>query len=126
MRTIATEELHGWAIAQRIHLLTKDVLRINQGSLYPALQRLEREGWIAADWGVSETKRRRPILSTPPRRAAAGWRKSARSGSDSRRPSRSSCETRNRQGGRVRIVPSDHRRVAGSAPRSTRGCRPRR
>ena len=58
MRTIATEELHGWAIAQRIHLLSKDVLRINQGSLYPALQRLEREGWITADWGVSETKRR--------------------------------------------------------------------
>lgn len=58
MRTIATEALHGWAIAQRIHLLSKDVLRINQGSLYPALQRLEREGWITADWGVSETKRR--------------------------------------------------------------------
>ena len=58
MRTIATEALHGWAIAQRIHLLSKDVLRVNQGSLYPALQRLEREGWITADWGVSETKRR--------------------------------------------------------------------
>jgi transcriptional regulator len=58
MRTIATEELHGWAIAQRIQLLSKDVLRINQGSLYPALQRLEREGWITADWGVSETRRR--------------------------------------------------------------------
>jgi transcriptional regulator len=58
MRTIATEELHGWAIAQRIQLVSKDVLRINQGSLYPALQRLEREGWITADWGVSETKRR--------------------------------------------------------------------
>ena len=58
LRTIVTESLHGWAIAQRIQLLSKDVLRINQGSLYPALQRLERQGWITADWGVSETNRR--------------------------------------------------------------------
>ena len=58
MRTIASENLHGWAIAQRIQLLSKDVLQVNQGSLYPALQRLERQGWITADWGVSETNRR--------------------------------------------------------------------
>ena len=58
MRTITTEPLHGWAIAQRIQLLSKDVLKINQGSLYPALQRLERQGWITAEWGVSETNRR--------------------------------------------------------------------
>jgi PadR family transcriptional regulator PadR len=58
MRTIATEKLHGWAIAQRIQLLSRDVLQVNQGSLYPALQRLERQGWIVADWGVSETNRR--------------------------------------------------------------------
>ncbi len=58
MRTIATAELHGWAIAQRIQLLSKDVLQVNQGSLYPALQRLERQGWITADWGVSEMNRR--------------------------------------------------------------------
>jgi transcriptional regulator len=58
MRTIATENLHGWAIAQRIRLLSKDVLQVNQGSLYPALQRLERQGWITADWGVSEANRR--------------------------------------------------------------------
>jgi PadR family transcriptional regulator PadR len=58
MRTIAAENLHGWAIAQRIQLLSKDVLQVNQGSLYPALQRLERQGWITADWGVSETNRR--------------------------------------------------------------------
>ncbi len=58
MRTIATEQLHGWAIAQRIQLLSKDVLQVNQGSLYPALQRLERQGWITAVWGVSETNRR--------------------------------------------------------------------
>jgi len=58
MRTIATEELHGWAIAQRIQQLSKDVLQVNQGSLYPALQRLERQGWITAQWGMSETNRR--------------------------------------------------------------------
>jgi PadR family transcriptional regulator PadR len=58
MRTIATEQLHGWAIAQRIQLLSRDVLQVNQGSLYPALQRLERQGWITADWGTSETNRR--------------------------------------------------------------------
>jgi transcriptional regulator len=58
MRTIATQKLHGWAIAQRIQQLSNDVLQVNQGSLYPALQRLERQGWIAADWGVSETNRR--------------------------------------------------------------------
>jgi PadR family transcriptional regulator, regulatory protein PadR len=58
MRTILTEKLHGWAIAQRIQLLSRDVLQVNQGSLYPALQRLERQGWITADWGVSETNRR--------------------------------------------------------------------
>ena len=58
LRTIASEKLHGWAIAQRIQLLSHDVLQINQGSLYPALQRLERQGWIRAEWGTSETNRR--------------------------------------------------------------------
>jgi transcriptional regulator len=58
MRTIVTETMHGWAIAQRIQFLSKDVLQVNQGSLYPALQRLERQGWITADWGVSENNRR--------------------------------------------------------------------
>ena len=58
MRVIATEKLHGWAIAQRIQQLSKDVLQVNQGSLYPALQRLERQGWITAQWGMSETNRR--------------------------------------------------------------------
>ena len=58
MRTIAAEPLHGWAIAQRIQLLSKDVLQVNQGSLYPALQRVERQGWVVADWGMSENNRR--------------------------------------------------------------------
>jgi PadR family transcriptional regulator PadR len=69
MRTIEREALHGWAIAQRIQMLSKEVLQVNQGSLYPALQRLERQGWIAADWGVSENNRRaRFYRLTPPGR----------------------------------------------------------
>jgi PadR family transcriptional regulator len=58
MKTIALEPLHGWAIAQRIRQLSHDVLQLQQGSLYPALQRLEREGWITAEWGASENNRR--------------------------------------------------------------------
>ncbi|MFL5581560.1 MAG: PadR family transcriptional regulator [Gemmatimonadaceae bacterium] len=58
LRTVAGERMHGWAIAQRIQILSHDVLQINQGSLYPALQRLERQGWIRAEWGTSETNRR--------------------------------------------------------------------
>lgn len=58
MRTVARDELHGWAIAQRIQQLSKDVLLVSQGSLYPALQRLERQGWITAEWGTSESNRR--------------------------------------------------------------------
>lgn len=58
LRTLAREPLHGWAIAQRIQQLSSDVLQVNQGSLYPALQRLERQGWITAAWGMSETNRR--------------------------------------------------------------------
>ena len=70
MRTIAQEPHHGWAIAQRIQTLSNDVLQVNQGSLYPALQRLERQGWITADWGASETNRRARFyrLTAPGRR----------------------------------------------------------
>jgi transcriptional regulator len=58
LKAIGPGPLHGWAIAQRINQLSQDVLRVQQGSLYPALQRLEREGWITADWGASENNRR--------------------------------------------------------------------
>jgi transcriptional regulator len=58
LKTIALEPQHGWAIAQRIRQLSNDVLQVQQGSLYPALQRLERQGWITADWGASENNRR--------------------------------------------------------------------
>jgi PadR family transcriptional regulator, regulatory protein PadR len=58
LRTLAPEPLHGWAVAQRIQQMSNNVLQIQQGSLYPALHRLEGRGWIAAAWGVSETNRR--------------------------------------------------------------------
>ena len=50
LKAIAAAPLHGWAVAQRINQLSRDVLRVNQGSLYPALQRLERDGWIESGW----------------------------------------------------------------------------
>jgi len=58
LRTLQTESLHGWAIAERIEQVSQDVLQINQGSLYPALHRLEHQGWIDAEWAVSELGRR--------------------------------------------------------------------
>ena len=58
MRTIALEPLHGWAIAQRIQQVSEELLRVQQGSLYPALHRLEHQGWIAAEWGASDNNRR--------------------------------------------------------------------
>ena len=50
--------MHGWGISQRLHLVSGSVFQVNQGSLYPALHRLEDQGWIAADWGTSEHNRR--------------------------------------------------------------------
>jgi PadR family transcriptional regulator, regulatory protein PadR len=58
LRTLQTTPLHGWAIAERIQQISEDVLQINQGSLYPALHRLEHQGWIEAEWSVSELGRR--------------------------------------------------------------------
>jgi transcriptional regulator len=58
LRTLQTEPLHGWAISERVQQISQDVLQINQGSLYPALHRLEHEGWIDAEWATSELGRR--------------------------------------------------------------------
>jgi transcriptional regulator len=58
LRTLCLGPQHGWAISERVHQISDDVLRIQQGSLYPALHRLERRGWIKAKWGVSENNRR--------------------------------------------------------------------
>ena len=63
MRTIVLEPMHGWAIAQRIQQISDELLRVQQGSLYPALHRLEHQGWITADWGASENNRRARFYS---------------------------------------------------------------
>ena len=58
LRTLALGAMHGWAISERIHQVSDEVLQVQQGSLYPALHRLERRGWIKAHWGASENNRR--------------------------------------------------------------------
>lgn len=58
LKTVALEPQHGWAISERIQQISSDVLRVKQGSLYPALHRLERRGWIKAKWGASANNRR--------------------------------------------------------------------
>ena len=58
LKTVALEPIHGYGISLRIQQVTKDVLRVRQGSLYPALYRLERKGWIDFEWGASENGRR--------------------------------------------------------------------
>jgi transcriptional regulator len=63
LKTIILESAHGWAIAQRIRQISKDVLQVNQGALYPALHRLEQQGWIEAEWGESENNRRAKFYS---------------------------------------------------------------
>lgn len=57
LKTLALGAMHGWGISQRLQQMSADVLRVNQGSLYPALHRLEAAGWIAAEWGASENNR---------------------------------------------------------------------
>jgi PadR family transcriptional regulator, regulatory protein PadR len=79
LKAIRASPLHGWAIAQRINQLSRDVLRVQQGTLYPALQRLERKGWITAEWGASENNRRARFYSLTKtgrkhlEREQAGW-----------------------------------------------------
>ena len=58
LKTLRLEPLHGWGISKRIRQLSDEVLQVNQGSLYPALYRLEEQGWIAAEWGISPEGRR--------------------------------------------------------------------
>ncbi|MGB6429763.1 MAG: PadR family transcriptional regulator [Candidatus Acidiferrales bacterium] len=58
LKTLALGPQHGWAISQRVQQISRDVLRIQEGSLYPALHRLERRGWLKARWGASENNRR--------------------------------------------------------------------
>jgi len=81
LKTLTLEEMHGWGIAQRIQQFSKGLLEVNQGSLYPALQRLEQKGWIASDWRTSDANRRAKYygLTASGRRAlgaeTANWRR---------------------------------------------------
>jgi PadR family transcriptional regulator, regulatory protein PadR len=80
LRVLAHEPLHGWAISRRIRERSREVLQVNQGSLYPALHRLEDQGWIAAEWGMVDSQRRAKVyqLTAAGRRQLAseeaGWR----------------------------------------------------
>ncbi|PYT91901.1 MAG: PadR family transcriptional regulator, partial [Acidobacteria bacterium] len=62
-RALRADAMHGWAISERIQQISRDVLQVNQGSLYPALHRLEHRGWIKAEWGISELGRRARFYS---------------------------------------------------------------
>jgi PadR family transcriptional regulator, regulatory protein PadR len=83
LRILALGPMHGWGIAQRIHQISREVLQVQQGALYPALHRLEQQGWIEAEWGESENRRRAKFYSlTPPGRSYleaehASWRRLA-------------------------------------------------
>ena len=81
LKTLTLEPMHGWGIGQRIQQLSRGVLEVNQGSLYPALQRLEQDGMIRSEWGTTEHNRRARYYSiTPSGRRAMGeemahWRR---------------------------------------------------
>ncbi len=81
LKALSLEPMHGWGVAQRIQQISRDALQVNQGSLYPALHRLEHRGWITASWGVSENNRKAKyyrLTATGSRRLAAEadtWRR---------------------------------------------------
>jgi len=66
LRTVSLEPMHGWAIAKRIRQVSRDVLQVTQGSLYPALHRLEQQGWLKAAWQASETGREAKFYGLTP------------------------------------------------------------
>jgi transcriptional regulator len=84
LKTIKSQPLHGWGISQRIQELSSDALRIGQGSLYPALQRLEQQGWIDSEWQKTDLNRNTKFyfLTTSGKRALASeteeWRRYVR------------------------------------------------
>jgi len=67
LKALSLEPQHGWAVGQRIHQISRETLTVPQGSLYPALYRLERRGWIKAKWGVTSEKRRARFYELTPR-----------------------------------------------------------
>src|ERR671922_416373 len=84
LKTLALQPMHGWGISQRIQQLSADALRVGQGSLYPALQRMEQQGWIDSEWRVTGPNQRAPVypLTTSGRRAlvaeTASWKRYVR------------------------------------------------
>jgi PadR family transcriptional regulator PadR len=66
LKTLALQPMHGWGVAQRIQQLSREVLQVGQGSLYPALHRLEYRGWIQSEWAPSENNRRAKFYSLTP------------------------------------------------------------
>lgn len=83
LRILDIEPMHGWGIGERIQLFSDDVFQVNQGSLYPALQRMRRKGWIRAEWRMTENSRRARYYSLTPRGEAQldaereGWRRAS-------------------------------------------------
>lgn len=83
LKTLALGSSHGWGISQRIQQVSQEVLQVGQGSLYPALHRLEQQGWIEAEWGTSENHRRARYYRLTPAgrrqlaRETEGWRRLA-------------------------------------------------
>src|SRR5688572_31706559 len=81
LKTLSLSPMHGWGIAQRIQQISRGVLEVNQGSLYPALQRLEQRGWVSSEWRTSDANRRAKYyrLTTSGKRAVgsetANWRR---------------------------------------------------
>lgn len=81
LKILALQPMHGWAIAERLKQMSKDVLQVGPGSLYPALHKLEREGWVEAEWSVNTAKRRVKFYSITKegrkrlQQEAAGWRR---------------------------------------------------
>jgi len=67
LRVLRPGALHGYAIAQRIHLLSSEVLHVEEGALYPALQRILLKGWVTSEWGISETNRKVRFYHLTPR-----------------------------------------------------------
>jgi PadR family transcriptional regulator, regulatory protein PadR len=83
LKALALEPMHGWAISERLQQVSREALQVQQGSLYPALHRLERRGWIKAHWAASENNRRAKYYELTPRgqkqleAETAAWRKLA-------------------------------------------------
>jgi PadR family transcriptional regulator PadR len=84
LKTLSLEPMHGWGIAQRIQQISRDVFQVNQGSLYPALQRMENKGWISSEWRTTENNRRARyyVLTTAGKKQLAAereeWERSSR------------------------------------------------